>query len=33
MSLLIHPSQIIDALQKYPQCPTEIKQWASASVI
>lgn len=33
MSLLIHPSQITDALQKYPQCPTEVKQWASTSVI
>ncbi|KAK3106068.1 hypothetical protein FSP39_012004 [Pinctada imbricata] len=29
MSLLIHPSQITDALQKYPNCPTDIKQWAS----
>lgn len=33
MSLLIHPSQIIDALQKYPNCPTEVKQWAGNSVV
>ncbi|XP_069120918.1 origin recognition complex subunit 4-like [Argopecten irradians] len=33
LSLLIHPSQILDALQKYPHCPTEVKQWAQSSVI
>ncbi|XP_059162417.1 origin recognition complex subunit 4-like [Physella acuta] len=33
MNLLVHPSQILDALQKYPGCPTEIKQWASQSVV
>ncbi|XP_048237832.1 origin recognition complex subunit 4-like [Haliotis rufescens] len=33
MSLLIHPSQIVDALQKYPNCPTEVKQWAGNSVV
>jgi len=32
MSLLIHPSQIMDALQKYPNCPTEVKQWAQSAV-
>ncbi|CAG5131017.1 unnamed protein product [Candidula unifasciata] len=32
MSLLVHPSQILDAIQKYPGCPTEIKQWASQSI-
>ncbi|OWF46063.1 origin recognition complex subunit 4-like [Mizuhopecten yessoensis] len=31
--LLVHPSQILDALQKYPNCPTEVKQWAQCSVI
>ncbi|XP_033724735.1 origin recognition complex subunit 4-like [Pecten maximus] len=33
LSLLVHPSQILDALQKYPNCPTEVKQWAQSSVI
>lgn len=32
MSLLIHHSQILTALQKYPNCPTEISQWASSSL-
>lgn len=32
MSLLIHPSQILTALQKYPNCPTEISQWASCAL-
>ncbi|KAL5009478.1 hypothetical protein ScPMuIL_011783 [Solemya velum] len=32
MSLLIHPSQILDALQKYPNCPTEVKQWANSAL-
>ncbi|XP_060568327.1 origin recognition complex subunit 4-like [Ruditapes philippinarum] len=32
MSLLIHPSQILTALQKYPNCPTEITHWASCSL-
>ena len=31
MSLMIHPSQVLTALQKYPNCPTEISQWASCS--
>ncbi|KAH3704707.1 origin recognition complex subunit 4-like [Dreissena polymorpha] len=31
MSLLIHPSQVLTALQKYPNCPTEITQWASCA--
>lgn len=31
MSLLIHPSQILTALQKYPNCPTDISQWASCA--
>lgn len=32
MTLLLHPTQILDALQKYPNCPTEVKHWASSSV-
>ncbi|XP_050388384.1 origin recognition complex subunit 4 [Patella vulgata] len=32
MSLLIHPTQITDALQKYPNCPTEVKQWATSAL-
>ncbi|XP_052805981.1 origin recognition complex subunit 4-like [Mya arenaria] len=32
MSLLVHPSQVLTALQKYPNCPTEISQWASCSL-
>ncbi|XP_041354935.1 origin recognition complex subunit 4-like [Gigantopelta aegis] len=33
MDLLIHNSQILDALQSYPDCPTEVKQWASCAVV
>ncbi|XP_064614948.1 origin recognition complex subunit 4-like [Liolophura sinensis] len=32
MTLLIHPSQLTETLQKYPQCPTEVKQWANSTV-
>ncbi|GFS11932.1 origin recognition complex subunit 4 [Elysia marginata] len=32
MDLLVHPAQIMDALQKYPNCPTEMKQWATQSI-
>lgn len=32
MTLLLHPTQILDTLQKYPACPTEVKHWASSSV-
>ncbi|KAH9498226.1 origin recognition complex subunit 4 [Bulinus truncatus] len=32
MTLLVHPSQLLDALQKYPGCPTEIKQWAAQTI-
>ncbi|XP_020772762.1 origin recognition complex subunit 4 [Boleophthalmus pectinirostris] len=28
MRLLLDNSQIMEALQKYPQCPTDVKQWA-----
>jgi len=32
MTLLVHPTQILEALQHYPNCPTEIVQWASQSI-
>ncbi|XP_037552285.1 origin recognition complex subunit 4 [Nematolebias whitei] len=28
MRLMLDQSQIMEALQKYPQCPTDVKQWA-----
>ncbi|XP_034038045.1 origin recognition complex subunit 4 [Thalassophryne amazonica] len=28
MRLVLDQSQIMEALQKYPQCPTDVKQWA-----
>ncbi|PVD35854.1 hypothetical protein C0Q70_02823 [Pomacea canaliculata] len=31
MTLLLHPAQILDTLQKYPNCPTDIKHWAASS--
>lgn len=33
MNLLVDSSQIMDALQKYPGCPTDVKQWASSSIV
>ncbi|KAL6115195.1 orc4 [Pungitius sinensis] len=30
MRLMLDHSQIMEALQKYPQCPTEVKQWATS---
>nr|XP_022335108.1 origin recognition complex subunit 4-like isoform X2 [Crassostrea virginica] len=32
MQMLIHGSQITEALQKYPQCPTDVRQWAASSL-
>ncbi|XP_042302315.1 origin recognition complex subunit 4 isoform X4 [Sceloporus undulatus] len=32
MKLLLDNSQIMDALQFYPNCPTDVKQWAMSSV-
>ncbi|KAG8432303.1 hypothetical protein GDO86_016807 [Hymenochirus boettgeri] len=32
MKLLLDSSQIIEALQKYPNCPTDVKQWAMSSL-
>ncbi|XP_077369225.1 origin recognition complex subunit 4 [Festucalex cinctus] len=31
MRLTLDNSQIIEALQKYPQCPTDIKQWGTSA--
>ncbi|XP_053710587.1 origin recognition complex subunit 4 isoform X1 [Synchiropus splendidus] len=31
MRLMLDPSQIMEALQKYPQCPTDVKQWAMSA--
>ncbi|XP_039183779.1 origin recognition complex subunit 4 [Crotalus tigris] len=32
MKLLLDNSQVMEALQVYPNCPTDVKQWATASV-
>ncbi|KAL2302081.1 hypothetical protein Nmel_009491 [Mimus melanotis] len=32
MKLLLDSSQIMDALQLYPNCPTDVKQWAASSL-
>ncbi|XP_015227166.1 PREDICTED: origin recognition complex subunit 4 [Cyprinodon variegatus] len=31
MRLMLDHSQIMEALQKYPQCPTDLKQWATSA--
>ncbi|XP_014872827.1 origin recognition complex subunit 4 isoform X1 [Poecilia latipinna] len=31
MRLMLDHSQIMEALQKYPQCPTDVKQWATSA--
>ncbi|XP_022616851.1 origin recognition complex subunit 4 isoform X1 [Seriola dumerili] len=31
MRLMLDHSQIMEALQKYPQCPTEVKQWGMSA--
>lgn len=33
VTLLVDPMQINDALQRYPDCPTEVKQWAMTAVV
>ncbi|KAK2143556.1 hypothetical protein LSH36_832g01031 [Paralvinella palmiformis] len=33
MTLLVDSTQVTEALQKYPNCPTEVKQWAMLSVM
>ncbi|XP_068805434.1 origin recognition complex subunit 4 isoform X2 [Struthio camelus] len=32
MKLLLDNNQIMDALQAYPNCPTDVKQWATSSL-
>lgn len=32
MRLMVDQSQIMEALQKYPQCPTDLKQWAMSAL-
>ncbi|CAI9563237.1 unnamed protein product, partial [Staurois parvus] len=32
MKLLLDNSQILEALQKYPNCPTDVRQWAVSSL-
>ncbi|XP_030064922.1 origin recognition complex subunit 4 isoform X2 [Microcaecilia unicolor] len=32
MKLLLDSGQIMDALQKYPNCPTDVRQWATSSM-
>ncbi|NXA53366.1 ORC4 protein, partial [Nothocercus julius] len=32
MKLLLDSNQIMDALQAYPNCPTDVKQWATSSL-
>jgi origin recognition complex subunit 4 len=31
VTLMVDPSEIMDALQKYPSCPTDIRQWAASA--
>ncbi|CAK6970846.1 origin recognition complex subunit 4 [Scomber scombrus] len=31
MRLMVDNSQIMEAMQKYPQCPTDVKQWAMSA--
>ncbi|XP_036359708.1 origin recognition complex subunit 4-like isoform X2 [Octopus sinensis] len=33
MTLLVHPMQLKEVLQKFPSCPIEVKHWATTSVI
>ena len=33
VTLLVDPSQINEAVQKYPDCPTEVRQWAMNAVV
>ncbi|XP_072469268.1 origin recognition complex subunit 4 isoform X2 [Notamacropus eugenii] len=32
VKLLLDSNQIMDALQKYPNCPTDVRQWAASSL-
>lgn len=31
MRMMLDHSQVMDALQKYPQCPTDVQQWATSA--
>uniref|UniRef100_A0A4W4F995 Origin recognition complex subunit 4 n=1 Tax=Electrophorus electricus TaxID=8005 RepID=A0A4W4F995_ELEEL len=31
MCLMLDQTQVMEALQRYPQCPTDVKQWASSA--
>ncbi|PFX32425.1 Origin recognition complex subunit 4 [Stylophora pistillata] len=33
VTLLVDPTQINSALQRYPDCPTEVKQWATSAIV
>ena len=33
MSLLVDSTQIMEALQTYPGCPTDVRQWATSSIV
>lgn len=33
VTLLVDPSQINEAVQKYSDCPTEVRQWAMNAVV
>ena len=33
VTLLVDPSQINEAVQKYADCPTEVRQWAMNAVV
>lgn len=33
MVLLVDPSQIMEALQCYPDCPTELRHWAMNTAV
>ena len=33
MTLLIDDDQLKQALQKYPNCPTEVRQWANTATL
>lgn len=32
LTLQVEAAQIMEALQKYPSCPTELKQWGASSL-
>ena len=32
MNLLVEASQVVDALQRYTGCPTDVRQWGQSSL-